>query len=129
MIWLSMLLLLVAMLGLTLLLRFAVGRMGRVVGRATYELHTAAEEIVSSGRVPLSWRGSHDQPPYPPDAGRGFVRRLDDLIRHFERAPVFDSEQTRALLLEDLRAARARWQKGEWDFLMSENPAGVSRPS
>lgn len=128
MIWLSVLLLLAAMLGLTLLLRYAVTRAGQVVGKSTYERHTAAEEILSSGGVPGSWRGGHLRPPYPPEAGRGFVRRLDELIRHFERAPVFDSEPTRQLLLEDLRAARARWEKGEWEVSETE-PPGVSPPS
>jgi hypothetical protein len=114
MLWLSMLVLLVAMVGFTLLFRWTVTRVGGVLGKATYERHSAAEEIVGSGRVPASWRG-REEPPYSQEAAGSFLRRLDQLIRSFERAPVFDSEETRKMLLEDLRAARARWARGEWE--------------
>jgi hypothetical protein len=128
MIGLWILLLLLVMLGFTMLFRAAVGRMGQVVGKATYQRHTSAEEIVSSGRVPASWRGARPGPPYADDARRVYLRRLDDLIRYFGKAPVFDTEETRQLLLGQLRAARERWERGEWQD-PSAGSAAVSGPS
>lgn len=127
MLWLSALFLVVAMVGFTLLFRWTVTRVGGVLGKATYERHSAAEEIVSSGRVPAAWRGDA-APPYAEEAAREYLKRLDRLTRSFERAPVFDSEETRKVLLADLRAVRARWARGEWEGT-PEGEAGASSPS
>jgi len=84
------------------------------VGKVTYERHSAAEEILATGGVPAAWRLNAGAPPFAPGLGRKLVRRLDELVKYFERAPVFEDEESRAFLLDELRAARVRWAKGEW---------------
>ena len=96
------------------LLKLSVDRIGKLVGKVTYERHSAAEEILATGGVPASWRRSAGGPPFVPELERKLLRRLDELVKYFERAPVFEDEESRAFLLDELRAARARWGKGEW---------------
>ena len=125
MLWLWALLLLAVLSGFVFLLKLAVTRMGGLVGRVTYERHTAAEGILATGRVPESWRkaaGGGGAEPASPSELRLYLHRLDELMRYFEHAPVFDEEPTRRLLLEELRAARSRWERGIW-----ETPEGEPR--
>ena len=84
------------------------------------ELVRTGWQIVSTGGVPAAWREEAGAPPYLPETRRRLLRKLDDLIRSFERAPVFDSEETRRVLLADLRASRERWARGEWEALETE---------
>jgi hypothetical protein len=114
MIWITMLLFIGVTLLFSYLLKLSLDRIGKLVGKVTYERHSAAEEILATGGVPASWRRSTEGPPFAPDLERKLFRRLDELVKYFERAPVFEEEESRAFLLEELRAARVRWGKGEW---------------
>src|SRR5512145_2028738 len=89
---------------------------GAVVGRVTRERHAAAEEILNTGRVPAAWlrqrtpQAPDAAPPAPtPAEKRRLLRRLDDLARQFEHAPVFEDDESRTVVLAGFREIRDRW--------------------
>jgi hypothetical protein len=120
MLWLAGLLLIVTFVGFTLLFKLGTSRMGALLGKATFDRHRAAEEILSSGRVPASWQRVYGPPPYGSDLQRRVHRRLERLLRYFKSAPVFDGEESRTVLMEELRAAQSRWAAGIWELPESE---------
>lgn len=116
MLWVSLGLFLVLVAVMVLTLKAGVGRLGAALGESTAVRHRAAEHILETGGIPETWRpsGRVGERPPTPDEARVYLRRLDVLMRYFRRAPVFDTESTRAMLLDGLAETRERWLRGVW---------------
>ncbi|GIV80024.1 hypothetical protein FKZ61_009180 [Litorilinea aerophila] len=70
-----------------------------------------AEFILQHHRAPESWikRGS-GMGQRVGEPRRDILARLDELITFFESCPFFDGEETRQLLLSQLRQEREQWK-------------------
>lgn len=109
--------------------------LGSALGKTVRARHKAAEEILNTGNVPAEWRRDYDKrrrkhagsgsgPEDAPDsnvlwrlhaqAKKQALKRMDDLLKYFARAPVFDSEDTRKELIQELRDVQARWKESDW---------------
>ena len=114
--WLTLLLFLILVVLLTLLLRFGILWMGRLVGRQTRTRFEEAETILNSRAIPPAWlaevRGM------APDAGRKkLLEHLRVLTEFFRTAPVVADDMTRKVLLEGLTGVRDEWAKADWEEL------------
>ena len=101
---------------------------GAILGRTVSDRHHAAEHILNTGTIPEAWTAPFDSKmdaleadhelaadarsqrlaKLEADAKRHSLRRIDDLLRYFARAPVFD-DHSREVLMSGLREARATW--------------------
>ena len=112
-------------------LRWGVVIIGKVLGRVVYDRHRNAEYIINTGQVPDQWT----EPFFKKidemrkleqvdetererrisildrRAKRNSIKRIDDLLRYFSRAPVFADDHSRRVLTEQLEAAKAQWLK------------------
>ena len=112
-------------------LRWGVVIIGKVLGRVVYDRHRNAEYIINTGQVPDQWT----EPFFKKidemrkleqvddtererrisildrRAKRNSIKRIDDLLRYFSRAPVFADDHSRRVLKEQLEAAKAQWLK------------------
>ena len=104
---------------------------GKAFGKTVHDRHKSAERILEDGKVPSWWyeefvtsRHGHGlrntAGEVLPDqesrrrARLHFLKRLDGLLKYFRTAPVFENDEARRLLLEDLRTARDRWLNSPW---------------
>lgn len=46
------------------------------------------------------------------------LKRLDRIVRYFEKTPFVENEQVRAQLLEQLDDAWERWQTATWEDML-----------
>ena len=112
-------------------LRWGVVIIGKVLGRVVYDRHRNAEYIINTGQVPEQWIGPYfkkmdeartkdgvdeterDRRIASLDrkAKRNSIKRIDDLLRYFSRAPVFADDHSRRVLMEQLESAKAQWLK------------------
>ena len=112
-------------------LRWGVVIIGKVLGRVVYDRHRNAEHIINTGQVPDQWIGPYfkkmdearkkdgvDETErerritvLDRKAKRNSIKRIDDLLRYFSRAPVFADDHSRRVLMEQLEAAKAQWLK------------------
>ena len=112
-------------------LRWGVVIIGKVLGRVVYDRHRNAEHIINTGQVPEQWIGPYfkkmdeartkdgvdeterDRRIASLDrkAKRNSIKRIDDLLRYFSRAPVFADDHSRRVLMEQLESAKAQWLK------------------
>jgi len=109
------------------------GAVGKALGRTVYERHRCAEQILEDGRMPSSWYQEFEQSyakrEAPNPGNREFrirtrrhcIRRLDGLLKYFDKAPVFESEEARRMLLADLRNTRERWADAVWQEIAPED--------
>jgi hypothetical protein len=114
-----------------LLTRGSAVLMGRLGGERIQIMHRSAEYIVDNHAVPLAWRQRRWKGPEgvtdPPAAGaatemgraevrmrRACLGRLDGLIRHFERTSLFEDEETRHVLTNELEQVREEWAASSW---------------
>jgi hypothetical protein len=104
--WMMMFILLLALGLFTLFIKTSLNMAAKYVSRTTKLRHQDAEYILEHRLPPPAWkqRTGADKPQ------KYFNRDLDALIRYFSNAPVFDSEETRQMLLNDLKKIH-----GEWD--------------
>jgi hypothetical protein len=113
----------------TLLLKRGVNLIGAILGRTVSDRHHAAEHILNTGTMPDPWIAPFDSKmdaleadhelaadersqrlaKLEADAKRHSLRRIDDLLRYFARAPVFADDHSREVLMNGLREARATW--------------------
>lgn len=88
-----------------------------------------AETIVQTGRVPITWlysfpakRRSNTRIGGEPEPRRMnkrmALKRLDRIVRYFEKTPFVENEQVRAQLLEQLDDAWERWQTATWEDML-----------
>ena len=119
-----------------LAVRKGVGVVGKALGKTVHDRHKSAESILEDGHVPSWWyrevlvsrlRPGASVDPKDPEfrtrARRRFLKRLDGLLKYFDTAPVFESEEARRMLVRDLRAARERWATAPWaDIVQEEQP-------
>ncbi len=99
---------------------------GKALGKTVYERHKYTEQILDDGRMPSSWYQKFERSAAgraAPDPGdREFrirtrkycIKRLDGLLKYFDKAPVFESEEARRMLLADLRNTRQQWADAVW---------------
>ena len=112
-------------------LRWGVVIIGKVLGRVVYDRHRNAEYIINTGQVPEQWIGPYfkkmDEARTKDGVGeterdrriasldrkakRNSIKRIDDLLRYFSRAPVFADDHSRRVLMEQLESAKAQWLK------------------
>jgi len=127
---LAIIILLLAMVVLLVLVtRFAAMASGKVLGATTAARHKAAEHIIATGQPPGEWiaalarrsrRGER--------ARRALLARLDGLIGYFKTASVFEDEETRRILLHELRKARDAWAALENPDALVEKGAPPREP-
>jgi len=109
--------------GFTLLLKFSLMLMGRIVVRQVTAKHKAAEEIVNEGRVPRAWASKTRREIFLKRSNsktqdktkKKMLKRLDNLIQYFRSSPLVKNEETRAILLDKLRQTRTSWEKEKWE--------------
>jgi hypothetical protein len=113
--------------------------LGKKLGGSVFARHKQAQHIVDTGTVPADWarkiqgsgsdrpRGSHVQGPSDPRRDRA-VRMLAELQAYFRRAPVFDTESTRALLLRRLQEVEREWAVKEWREISPDTPEPHGSP-
>lgn len=108
-----------------LMFKVAMGYIGKRFGLTVRERHEAAQIIVETGLPPRQWRreaarASHTDRSDDTSARRVLGNRVDQLTRYFRTAPVFDSEETRRVLLADLQDARDAWEKMAVETLINQ---------
>ena len=112
-------------------LRWGVVIIGKVLGRVVYDRHRNAEYIINTGQVPDQWTEPYFKKidearkkegvdetererriaSLDRKAKRNSIKRIDDLLRYFSRAPVFADDHSRRVLMEQLESAKAQWLK------------------
>ncbi len=105
----------------TLVFRYTTKTVGQRVDEWVDRRHRAAEELLESGRAPRAWIemlakrfpgiGSGE---VAPGRERALKRRLLSELRriekYFERSPLVDTEETRTVLVAELRALGQKWK-------------------
>lgn len=93
----------------TLLFRAATRTIGQRVGEWVDRRHRAAEAIIETGSPPREWIEA-----LPPGGGersrRRLLRELGKLAKYFEHSPLVDTEETRRVLLDQLKEIREKWK-------------------
>lgn len=134
------------LMGLTIFLMYVAVRWAsaQVTGDLARNLH-AGETVVNQQSVPADWSRPHqrrlrkleaagagpaDLNAAAEDARAHVLRKLDDLIRFYEKTNVVDSPETRRFLLAALREQHTRWQTLEWRKLFATDSTAtpVSSP-
>ena len=125
---------------MTLLVRKTVRYVGESLGKQVFRRHKDAELIIETRRVPPEWyegwarapekaRGALEGPPESEDeqklARTRFVDRLDELVRYFRHAPVFENDMAKQILLEELAQIRSAWMEAPWTEIV---PRQEKRP-
>ena len=110
-----------------LVVRFSVELTHRFIGHQFAE----AEYLVQNRRPPPSWTKPRNslQSLMPHGTGESEKARrktklrihdkLDRMIRYFENSPYFDSEETRAVFLQELRQIQERWNRSSLDEILA----------
>ena len=103
-----------------LLGRFAVVFAARRFGKLTSGRHREAEYILETGKAPPTWvRRAPGAAADNEHLRRRLLRNLDQLARHFARAPVFEDESARALFLQQLETVRSGWASTDVGLILS----------
>ncbi len=116
-----------------LLLRGAVIWMGRVSGKYVAEKHRAAETIINTGKPPMTWiSNSVRKIAELREDPRGVraakvkkkalsicLKRLEGLMKYFKTSPLCQDEETRKILLDELRKAERVWREADWEEIIS----------
>ncbi|HLV34466.1 MAG TPA: hypothetical protein VKY59_05105 [Spirillospora sp.] len=112
----------------TLALRWSVRQVSGQVERRFRH----ADTLINSGRIPADWLESFraeterlSQNGAAAQELRGVAQRaretclrnIDMLIKFFEESQFVENAETRAMLLDELRAQKQRWTQAEWDSL------------
>jgi hypothetical protein len=95
--------------GIIFITRFALWFAETLTGNLLNDNMRAAEFILEHHQAPEMW-GRPDHKFYPAGKGR-LLARLDKLIRYFEVCPFFEDEESRTLLLTQLRTERDDWNE------------------
>ncbi len=117
-----------------LTLRLAVILMGRFAGVYVDKKHKAAETIVNTGRAPKDWTskferkikltkeagGSPSRIMAIKEKARGtLLKKIDQLTEYFKASTLVQDEETRQILLNELRKARRRWEEEDWEEIIT----------
>lgn len=93
----------------TLLFRATTRTIGQRVGEWVDRRHRAAEAIIETGRPPREWIDA-----LPPGGGergrRRLLRELRKLAKYFEHSPLVDTEETRRVLVDQLKEIGNKWK-------------------
>ncbi len=119
----------------TLAFRYTTRTIGQRVGEWVDRRHRAAEEILDSGCAPRAWVemlgsrfpgiGAGDVVPGRERAlKRRLLRELRSLEKYFERSPLVDTEETRRVLVAELREVRQKWQAAAVTELIAPGSSG-----
>ena len=112
-------------------LRWGVVVIGKILGRVVNDRHQNAEFIINTGQVPEQWTsefykkideinksaGTNDLEKrkrvssLESKAKRYSIKRINDLLKYFSRAPVFSDDYSRKVLMDQLQAAKKEWLK------------------
>lgn len=123
---------------LTLLFKKGMDKVGSVLGKTVFARHKAAEYVMDNHKVPPQWleewqkrkRGSllrtnvqlSDE-----ELIRKFaLKKLGDLIKYFQRAPVFENDHVRRTLLDDLYNVRGEWLNSQWQEMAPQEKSEES---
>lgn len=107
--------------------RLALKFAGRRFGKAMSERLISAQYIIETGKAPPPWtRGMSTARPGGKQDRSRLLHRLDELIRSFSRAPVFEDEAARLLFLERLGKVRSAWETEDLGEVLS--PIGALWP-
>ena len=120
----------------TLVFRYATRAIGQRVGEWVDRRHRAAQEILDSGRAPKVWLEAIDSrfpgiatgevsAAHERGVRRRLLRELRRLQRYFEKSPLVDSEDTRQVLIAQLRDVRERWQSASVGDLLARDESGT----
>jgi hypothetical protein len=131
---------------LTFFLRWSNLLLGKVVGKSVYKRHKVTEKLMESDAVPAEWQtykqeyrrqlrrqpGGNGESAVKSAARAEAEKRaknhaiegLEDLRKYFEKAPVFDSRETRKMVLDRIAAVRGFWEKAAWEEMV--DPPGRS---
>ena len=112
-------------------LRWGVVVIGKILGRVVNDRHQNAELIINTGQVPEQWASAFykkiDQinksteikdlekqkrvSSLESKAKRYSIKRINDLLKYFSRAPVFTDDYSRKVLMDQLQEAKKEWLK------------------
>ena len=123
-----------------LLLRGAVILMGRISGKYVGEKHKAAENIINTGKPPITWicnsvrkMAELREDPRGPRAvkieekARNIcLKKLESLTKYFKTSPLCQDEETRKILLDELSKVRRVWQEKDWGEIIASKPTTPS---
>lgn len=133
----AILLFIICVCSFTFMLKYNIILVGKIAGRQIERTHKAAEAILNTKRPPKEWiekwerkmDTARDVPNREAEAERikmrakkDSVRRLDSLIGYFRATSLMEDEETRLILLEELRKIRRLWNDNwDWEFLRGGN--------
>lgn len=132
--WIFFLAFFVVVIIFVLAFKSAMRYIGKRFGETVRRRHEAAEHIVETGLPPAEWQQAAREQGSDSDksdaARRRMTKHVDGLLRYFQTAPVFDSEDTRRELLGELESARDNWVDMKWEVLVGEEQPdrGPSEP-
>ncbi|MCG8477623.1 MAG: HAD hydrolase-like protein, partial [Spirochaetales bacterium] len=125
MLWLTLVLFLLIVFGLTFGVRGLSRFAGGAVGKSTLRVHRIAEMIYTTGRIPRSWVAQELETSHPSaeERARGEANRhIEKLIAHFGRSPAFADEASRRELVGSLATMRDRLQNEAIEDLVGPDP-------
>lgn len=83
---------------------------GYFVGRMISDKHRTAEEIITTEKVPRAWISYSSS---EKSTKVKILKRLEDLIKYFNNTPCFDSNDTKEMLLSDMKKIYSLWEESE----------------
>jgi hypothetical protein len=95
----------------TLALRWSVINSGRIPADWLESFRAETERLSQNGAAAQELRGVAQR------ARETCLRNIDMLIKFFEESQFVENAETRAMLLDELRAQKQRWTQAEWDSL------------
>ncbi len=110
-----LLLLVLFVVGAALIIKFTTQFAERITRRLVTDHFLAAEYILEHHQAPNTWMR-------PTKAPEKYLlqNRLDKLIAFFEACPFFENEDSRSLLLTQLRAERESWKERPLEVLIAK---------
>ncbi len=110
-----LLLLALFVVGAALIIKFTTQFAERLTSRLVTNHFRAAEYILEHHQAPKTWM----RPTKAPDKPQ-LLSQMDKLITYFEACPLFEDEDSRTLLLTELRAEREGWKEKPLELLISK---------
>ena len=98
--------------------------LGRVVGSTVNRRHRDAESILDTERPPEAWTTHYRRTLENANDGarnsienfakRRTIRKLYRLMLYFEKSQAFADEESRRVVLDDIRRIGRRWEQASW---------------
>ena len=85
------------------------------------ELRDDAQFIIETGTVPSAWSGTHTSGARSPVMQKQMaLRKIDKIIRYYQRTNDVGDKETRTTMLEGLRNTKGLWQTQSWEEMMKK---------